>query len=169
MFDGTVKSEGDEAAMYFQITAKCEETNESSYMRKLADGKEEEVLRIQLSLVVPGMRDRVQCELSPENAPKPEILERWELEEAWVVVSADTMRALAFERSNVRAGEKPVGSLVIFQATDVREATADERKKLQEARKVQKVKAKQQRKARQDEKKAAKEAERAAAQVAQSA
>src|SRR5712691_9760402 len=96
---------------YFQITAKCEEVNESSYT---VQSTGEVVTKIQLSLVVPSMRERILCELPLEASPKPEILERWELEEAWLVVSADGMRALAFARSNVRAGEKAVGSLVIF-------------------------------------------------------
>jgi len=55
------------------------------------------------------------------------------------VVSANTMRALGFTRSNARPGEKTVGALVIFQATDVCEATADERRALMEARKVSKL------------------------------
>src|SRR5215813_4848170 len=110
---------------YFTITAKLEEVNESSYTVKSTG---EIVTKIQLSLVVPSMRDRVLCELSIERAPKTETLDRWELEESWVVVSADAMRALAFERANARAGEKPVGTLVVFQAIEAREATADERK-----------------------------------------
>ncbi len=102
---------------YFQITAKCEEVDESSYTNQSTG---EVVTKIQLSLVVPSMRERVLCELPLDVAPKPEQLERWELEESWLVVSADSMRALAFARSNVRAGEKAVGSMVIFQAAAVR-------------------------------------------------
>src|SRR5215472_14405355 len=138
---------------YFSITAKVEEVNESSYT---VQSTGEIVTKIQLSLVVPGMRDRVLCELPLDKAPKSDLLERWELEESWVVVSAEGMRALAFERSNARAGEKPVGALVVFQAVDVREASADERKQLQAARKAQKIAAKQRR--------AQRQAERAAAQ-----
>jgi hypothetical protein len=107
------------------------------------------------------MRERVLSELPLDKAPKPDLLERWELEESWVVVSAEGMRALAFERSNTRAGEKPVGALVIFQAVDVREASADERKQLQAARKAQKIAAKQRRAQRQAERQAAKASERA--------
>jgi len=55
------------------------------------------------------MRDRVLCELPLEKAPKSDTLDRWELEESWVVVSADSMRALAFESANARASEKLVG------------------------------------------------------------
>jgi hypothetical protein len=76
------------------------------------------------------------------------------MEESWVVVSANGMRALGFERSNVRAGEKAVGALVIFQGAAAREATAEERKKLQEARKAAKLQAKQRRAARKAERQA---------------
>ena len=147
----------------FQITAKLEEANESSYTIQSTG---EVVSKVQLSLVVPGMRDRILCELPLEKAPKPDLIDRWELEESWLVVSADGMRALAFERANARAGEKPVGALVVFQAVDAREATPDERKQLQEARKAQKVQAKQRRAQRQAEKQAAKVAAHDAEQPA---
>jgi hypothetical protein len=140
---------------YIQITAKLEEANESSYTIQSTG---EVVSKVQLSLVVPGMRDRILCELPLEKAPKPDLLDRWELEESWLVVSADGMRALAFERANARAGEKPVGALVVFQAVDAREASPEERKQLQEARKAQKVQSKQRRAQRQAEKQAAREA-----------
>jgi hypothetical protein len=144
---------------YIQITAKLEEANESSYTIQSTG---EVVSKVQLSLVVPGMRDRILCELPLDNSPKPDLLDRWELEESWLVVSADGMRALAFERSNTRAGEKPVGALVVFQAVDAREATPEERKQLQEARKVQKTLAKQRRAQRQAEKQAEKQVAREA-------
>ena len=109
---------------YFQITAKCEEVEESSYTNQSTG---EVVTKIQLSLVVPSMRERVLCELPLDVALKPELLERWELEESWLVVGAASMRAVAFTRSNVRAGEKAVGSMVIFQAAEKQAATADQR------------------------------------------
>jgi hypothetical protein len=149
---------------YFEITGKCEEVNESSYTIQSTG---EVVSKIQLSLVVPTMRDRVLCELPIANASTTDQLSAWELEESWLVVSADGMRALAFERSNARAGEKPVGALVVFQAVAVREATTEERKQLQEARKAQKLQAKQRRAQRQAEKKAEKDAK--AEQVTKSA
>jgi hypothetical protein len=142
---------------YIEIAAKCEEVDENSYTI-VSTG--EVVTKIQLSLVVPTMRDRVLCEIPIELAPTSDQLSKWELDETWLVVSADGMRALAFERSNVRAGEKAVGSLVIFQAVAVREVTNDERKQLQEARKTQKLAAKQRRAQRQAEKKAQKDAEK---------
>ena len=141
---------------YFQITAKVEEVNESSYT---VQSTGEIVTKIQLSLVVPSMRDRVMCELPLDKAPKADILDHWELEESWIVVSADGMRALAFERSNARAGEKPVGALVVFQAVEAREASADERKQLQQARKAQKIQQKQRRAQRQAERQAQKTAQ----------
>src|SRR5260370_678263 len=117
---------------------------------------------LRLSLFSPTMRDRVRCELRFEGAPKAEVLSRGEMEETWVIVSADGLRALAFARTNARAGEKPVGALVVFQATDVREATLDERKALQEARRALKTQATQRRAAPQPDR----EAEKAAAEAA---
>ena len=81
------------------VTAKVEEVNESSYTRQTTG---EIVTKIQLSLVVPSMRERVLCELPLEAAPKTDILDRWEMEESWVVVSAEGMRALGYvEGQNV--------------------------------------------------------------------
>src|SRR5262245_35213068 len=134
---------------YFEITAKVEEVNESSYTQQSTG---EVITKIQLSLVVPAMRERVLCELPLEAAPKTDLLDKWEMEESWVVVSAEGMRALGFTRNNVRASEKAVGALVIFQGTAVREATPEERKRLQEARKAAKLVAKQRRAARRAEK-----------------
>ena len=133
---------------YFEITAKVEEVNESSYTRQ---GTGEVVTKVQLSLVVPSMRERVLCELPLDMAPKTDTLERWEMEESWVTVSADGFRAIGFTRTNARQGEKAAGALVIFQAAAVREATAEERKRLQEARKAAKLQAKQRRAARRAE------------------
>src|SRR5258708_11859944 len=131
--------------MGFQVTAKCEEVNESSYTRQLADGSQELVEKVQFSLVVPGMRDRVLCEMPKLAAPKPDLLDKWELEEAWIVVSADGIRALGFARTNARAGEKAVGALGVFQASEVREARANDRRALRQARKARKVRAKRHR------------------------
>jgi hypothetical protein len=151
---------------YFQIIGKCEETDDSSYTRITSDGKEETVAKVQLSLVIPGMQDRVRVELPLEVAPAADILSQWELEESWVVVSATGMRALAFKRTNARAGEKDVGSFVVFAATAAREATPDERKQLQAARKAQKVQAKQRRVTRAAEKAAQKQATKDGGQAA---
>ncbi len=108
---------------YFQIIGKCEESDDSSYTRTTADGKEETVSKVQLSLVIPGMQDRVRVEMPLELAPSTDLLSQWELEESWLVVSATGMRALAFKRRNARAGEKDVGSMVIFAGAAAREAT----------------------------------------------
>jgi hypothetical protein len=148
----------DTTLSYFQILGKCEETDDSSYERTTADGKKETVAKVQLSLVIPGMQDRVRVELAAEVAPAPDVLAQWELEEPWLVVSAKAMRAIGFERSNARAGEKKAGAFVIFQAVEVREASVAERQQLQAARKAQKTQAKQRRAQRQAEKTAAKAA-----------
>jgi hypothetical protein len=107
---------------YIEITAKVEEVNESSYTRQDTG---EVVTKVQLSLVVPTMRERVLCELPLDAAPKTDLLERWEMEESWVTVSADGFRAIGFTRSNPKANEKAAGALVVFQAAAVREATAE--------------------------------------------
>src|SRR5260221_11036780 len=105
---------------YFEITAKVEEVNESSYTQQ-ATG--EIITKIQLSLIVPSMRERVLCELPLEAAPKTDLLDRWEMEEGWVAVSADGLRALGFARSTGRAGEKPADALVTSQGPRGRDAT----------------------------------------------
>lgn len=137
----------------FVITGKAEQVDESSYT---VQSTGEVVTKMQLTLNVPGMTDRVLCEMPLDVSPKSDTLEQWEMDETWVVVSANTMRALGFTRSNARPGEKAVGALVIFQATDVREATEDERRSLMEARKATKIQAKQRRAARKAERDAAK-------------
>ena len=73
----------------FVITGKAEQTDESSYTIQSTG---EVVTKIQLTLNMPGMQDRVLCEM----------------EESWLVVSANAMRALGFTRSNARPGEKEV-------------------------------------------------------------
>src|SRR5215470_13831207 len=134
--------------MYITLIGKVEEVDESSYT---VQSTGEVVSKIQLSLVIPGMRERVPCELPLDAAPKPPTLEQWEMDEAWVVVTARSLRALGFARANARAGEKAVGAMVVFQAAEVREATQEERKRLQEARKADKLRTKQQRAARRAE------------------
>ncbi len=136
---------------YFQVTGKVEEWDDASYTNQKTG---ELVERLQLALVVPGMRDRVLVEFPRANAPTDANLDKWELDESWVVVGAEGMRALGFARSNARAGERAVGALVVFQGVEVREVTGDERKNLQTARRQQKAQAKARRAQRQAEKQA---------------
>ncbi len=130
---------------YITLVTKVEEVSEQSFDRQKEDGTVETITKVQFSLVVPGMPDRLLAEMPQEQAPKPDILERWELEEAWVVVGADRLRAIGFKRSNARPGEKEAGALVVFQASEIREATSEERKQLQAARKAAKLQAKERR------------------------
>src|SRR5215472_12676235 len=143
--------------MYITIFGKVEEVNDASYSRltkKQGKEVEETVQRWELSLTIPGMRDRVRVNLSPEVAPKQDTLDTWELEETWVYVAADSMRTVAFD------GSKGAGAIVTFNAVEVREAKPEERQKLQQARKDAKAKAlRRQRKADRDaEEKAAQQA-----------
>src|SRR5215831_11308977 len=125
--------------MYITIFGKAEEVNDASYQRltkKQGKEIEETVQRWELSLTIPGMRDRVRVNLTPDIAPKQDIMDTWELEETWVMVSADGMRTVAFD------GSKGAGAIVTFNAVDVREAKPEERQKLQQARKAAKEKSK---------------------------
>lgn len=138
---------------YFTLMAKVEEVDEQEFERT-RDGKIETMHKVQFSLVVPGMRDRILCEMPQEAAPKPDTLEKWEMEEAWVAASANSMRALGFERKNARPGEAKAGALVVFQLSEIREASAEERKQLQQQRKADKLRVKAERARRAEEKKA---------------
>jgi hypothetical protein len=143
---------------YMTLVTKVEEVSEQSFDRQKDDGTSETITKVQFSLVVPGMQDRLLAEMPLDQAPKPDILERWELDEAWVVVGADRLRAIGFKRPNARPGEKEAGALVVFQASEIREATAEERKQLQAARKAAKLQAKERRAKRAAEKQAEKQA-----------
>ena len=151
------------AMQYIQVIGKVEQWDDSSYTNQTTG---EVVEKRQLSLIIPGMRDRLLVEFPRANAPKDDLLDKWELEESWVVVGADGMRALGFTRSNARAGERNVGALVVFQGIEAREVTGDERKNLQAARKQQKAQEKARRAQRQAEKQAAKATPPAEAQSA---
>jgi hypothetical protein len=144
--------------MGFTILGKCVEIDDASYTNQRTG---EVVHKTRLNLELPGMQERVNCEVGPELLPDTATQEQWEMDEVWLVVEATTMRALGFTRPNVRAGEKPNGALVIFQATEVRPASAEERKRLQAQRKAQKVESKRRRAERQAEKQAAREAAQA--------
>jgi regulator of protease activity HflC (stomatin/prohibitin superfamily) len=154
----TSTSSYDAALSYFTLMGRCEESDDASYERTLDDGKKETVTKVQLSLVIPSMQDRVRVELPQEAAPSTDLLARWELEESWLVVSATGMRVISFDRSKPRPGEKKSGAFVVFQGVEVREATTEERQQLQAARKAQKTRAKQRRAQRQAEKEAQKAA-----------
>jgi hypothetical protein len=145
---------------YITLIGKCAEIDDASYTNQRTG---EVVRKTKLALEIPGMQDRLSCEFGAEALPKTETQEQWELDETWLVVEAASMRALSFERANVRAGEKPYGALVIFQGTAVREATAEERKQLMQARKQEKQRAKQARAERLAQKQATREAVKAAA------
>jgi hypothetical protein len=148
--------------MYFTILAKVDEVNDSSYERTVNQGKKDEhqetVQQFEIALSVPGMRDRVRVTFTPENlSVTQDKLDQWELEETWVMVKADSMRANAFD------GSRGATALVSFNGVEVREATNDERKQLQQARKASKLKGKERRASAKAERAAAKKAQQPAA------
>ena len=137
----------------FVITGKAEQTDESSYT---VQSTGEVVTKIQLTLNVPGMKIGccVRCRWMSHPSPTSSSSGRWRRPGWWSPPTP--CGRWASPARNARPGEKAVGALVIFQATDVREATADERRALMEARKVSKLQAKQRRAARKAERDAAK-------------
>jgi hypothetical protein len=131
---------------YLTILGRTSEVNDASYTNKRTG---ELVARTELLLEIPGLRDKVRCELPRDTSVSQADLERWELEESWVVVEASGFRQMAFARSNARPGESAFGAMLAFQASSVREATGDERKEVAQARREAKARAKEQRAQRQ--------------------
>lgn len=145
---------------YVQLMGKCAEVDTDEYQTR--DGQTQR--KVQVKLALPSMRDLLLCEMPENDAPPPQKLEQWEMDETWIVIQAASLRQLGFARKQARAGESAVGAMVIFQAVEIREATADERKSLNEHRKGQKIRQKQLRALRQAERKALKDAERQSAE-----
>jgi hypothetical protein len=61
---------------YMTLVSKVEEVSENSYERTKDDRTSETITKVQFSLVVPGMPDRLLAEIPLDQAPKPDILER---------------------------------------------------------------------------------------------
>jgi hypothetical protein len=95
---------------YVSLAAKMEAYDENSFTSPTTG---EVRSRLQLTLTIPSMRDRVLCEFDLEHAPATELLDRWELEESWVIVSASSFRSIGFKRKNPRPNEKGVGAMVV--------------------------------------------------------
>ena len=77
----------------FVITGEAEQTDESSYT---AQATGELVTKIPLTLNIPGVTDWARCEMPLEVSPKPAVLEQRGMEQTWLVVLTNTMRALGF-------------------------------------------------------------------------
>ena len=121
--------------MYFTIRGRAESAEDKSYQRTIQEkgkpDREETVMRYQLTLTVPGMTDLVKCDLTPERVegmPAVKVMEQWELDETWVVVSADAMR-LSKGETDGRSW-----ALVTFSAVKVEEMSQQERATLVDAR-----------------------------------
>ena len=126
--------------MYITLIGRVDEVNDSSYERTVNRGKSDEhqeaVTQFELQLSIPGMQDRLRVTLPADVAPTQAIMDKWEMEEQWVTVTADTMRTLTGETDG-RAW-----ALISFAATEVKEVTQQERQQLQDARKTAKAKKK---------------------------
>ncbi len=129
--------------MYITITGKVEEVNVREFSRQLREKQGDawvshEVMAqsIEVTLTIPTMRDRLRVAFTPEDAPSSDKLDQWELDESWVIITSSGVRANAFN------GARGMAALVTFTGTDIREATPQERQKLQQARKAAKQEAK---------------------------
>jgi hypothetical protein len=114
--------------------------------------------RVYLDFFQARTNERLTCEIPLVKAPSSDQLDRWELDASWLIVTTDSVRAIGYTRQNVQTRERPVDSLVVYNAVEVCEDNPDERKRLQKACKAQKLAAKQRRATRQAEKSAQKEA-----------
>jgi hypothetical protein len=125
--------------MYFTIFARVDSIEDASYDREVVRDRQritETVQRFQFNLLVPGMKDEVRCVIDATNAPAQGEMDRWESDELWVRVAADTLRTLAGDKDG------RVWSITTFTATEIREANQQERQQLSQARKAVKAKAK---------------------------
>jgi hypothetical protein len=121
--------------MYFTIRGHVDSFEDTSYQRTVNKGKadqhDETVQRFQLTLTVPGMQENVKVDISPdriENMPPSKTFDTWEMDETWVVVTADAMRTAKGDTDG-RAW-----AIVTFSAVKVEEMNAQERQALVEAR-----------------------------------
>ena len=145
--------------MYITARGRVEEIIDVSYTRSIKkDGKkvEETVQKFRLSLTIPGMQDQMSFDMAAEVAPDTKTADRWEMDEAWVVVTADSMR-LSKGETDGRAW-----ALVSFNATKVEEMTQPQRQELVQARRVSKQDKKQKAADRKAAKKATKKTDVAA-------
>ena len=82
------------------------------------------------------MQETLRVTLAADIAPTQAIMDKWEMDEQWVTVKAESMRTLTGETDG-----RP-WSLISFQATEVKEVSPQERQQLQDARKTSKAKKK---------------------------
>jgi hypothetical protein len=139
---------------YIQVKGKCSEIEDASYERTVTrkgQKSTEVVKKWTIKLLQPGSTEPMQFDVGEDIAPDSATLEKWELDETWVVVEADQMRRLV--GSNEESGK--AWAIVSFPATAIREMDAKEKQQMQEARKA----TLQQRKARKLQAKQAKAAE----------
>ena len=140
--------------MYITARGRVEEFLDASYTRTVKkDGKEveETVQKFRLLLTIPGMQEQMSFDLAPEVAPDSKTQDRWEMDETWVVVTADSMRLSKGET------EGRAWAVVSFTATKVEEMTQQQRQELVQARRVSKQDKKQKAAERKAAKKAAKQ------------
>ncbi|MBA3823706.1 MAG: hypothetical protein H0X24_07360 [Ktedonobacterales bacterium] len=128
---------------FITTRGKMSSVEDASYERIFTrDGQKvtETVQKWTVKVLQPGSTEPMQFELSTEVAPDTNTLDKWELDETWVVIEADQMRRLV--GTNKDSGN--AWAIVSFPAIEIREMTAQEKATMQAARKdtLQKRKAK---------------------------
>jgi hypothetical protein len=120
---------------YITTRGKTASIEDASYERTFTrDGQKvtEMVQKWTLKVLQPGSTEPMQFDLSVEVAPDSATLEKWELEETWVVIEADQMRRLV--GTNKDSGN--AWAIVSFPAIEIREMNAQEKQQMQAARKA---------------------------------
>jgi len=128
---------------FITVRGKRSSVEDASYERtSTRDGQKvtETVQKWTAKVMQPGSTEPMQFELSEGVAPDTNTLEKWELDETWVVIEADQMRRLV--GTNKESGN--AWAIVSFPAIKIREMNAQEKATMQAARKdtLQKRKAK---------------------------
>jgi hypothetical protein len=128
---------------FITTRGKASSVEDVSYERTFTrDGQKvtEVVKKWTFTVMQPGSTEPMQFELNAEVAPDTATLEKWELDETWVVIEADQMRRKV--GNNKESGN--AWAIVSFPAIEIREMTAQEKAQMQAARKetLQKRKAK---------------------------
>ncbi|MBA3824993.1 MAG: hypothetical protein H0X24_13990 [Ktedonobacterales bacterium] len=130
--------------MYFTIRGRVDSFEDSSYERTVNEGTPEAttemVARYQLMLDIPGVAEMVRCDLSPDripDLPALKVFDKWELEESWVVVTADNFRQTKGTKGN------RTWAMASFSAVKVEEMSAAERQAILDARRQTKTARKQ--------------------------
>jgi hypothetical protein len=120
--------------------SECDDASYERTVKRKGQKVTETVKKWSVKVLQPGSTEPMQFDLDADVAPDTATLEKWELDETWVVIEADMMRRLV--GNNEESGK--AWAIISFPATEIREMTPQEKSAMQAARKdaLQKRKAK---------------------------